>query len=104
RVRDPDLGRELAVKLLLPEHAGRPTVVQRFLEEAQITGQLQHPGVVPVHSAGTLPDGRPFFSMKLVKGRTLAVLLAERPEPSSDLPRWLAIFEQVCHAVAYAHS
>src|SRR5204862_5099778 len=53
---------------------------------------------------GTLPDGRPFFAMKLIRGRTLAELLKERPSPAHDLPRFLHVFEQVCQTVAYAHS
>src|SRR5204862_539402 len=72
RGRDPELGRELALKVLLAESAGRPEVEQRFREEAQIGGQLQHPGVVPVYELGRFEDGRPFFTMKLVKGVTLA--------------------------------
>src|SRR5262249_35503705 len=71
--------------------------------EARITGQLQHPGVPAVHDLGALPDGRPFLAMKLVKGRTLADLLKERPDPSAHLPRFVAVVEQVCQAVAYAH-
>jgi serine/threonine protein kinase len=57
-----------------------------------------------VHELGTLPDGRPFFAMKLIKGDTLAELLARRPTPADDLPRFLTIFEQVCQTVAYAHA
>jgi serine/threonine-protein kinase len=104
RARDPDLNRDLAVKVLREEHAGKPQVVRRFLEEAQIAGQLQHPGIAPVHQVGTLPDGRPFFSMKLVKGQTFAQLLRERPTPAHELPRFLTIFGQVCQTVAFAHS
>jgi serine/threonine-protein kinase len=104
RARDAALGRDLAVKVLLDRHHGRPEVLRRFVEEARIGGQLQHPGVVPVYDLGTLPDARPFFAMKLVEGRTLAALLAERPDPSADLPRFLAVFEAVCQAVAYAHA
>jgi serine/threonine-protein kinase len=102
--RDPDLGRDLAVKILLEAHRGQPELVRRFVEEAQIGGQLQHPGVVPVYELGTLPDRRPYFTMRLVKGRTLAALLNERPDPSNDLPRFLAVFEAVCQTVAYAHA
>ncbi len=96
---DPDLDRSLAVKLMHPDGD-----VRRFLEEAQITGQLQHPGIPPVHELGKLPDGQPFLAMKLIRGQTLARLLDQRPSPSHDLPRFLAVFEQVCQAVAYAHS
>jgi tetratricopeptide (TPR) repeat protein len=104
RARDRDLGRSLAVKVLQQGLRGRPELVQRFREEAQVTGQLQHPGIPPVHEVGTLPDGRPFFAMKLVKGRTLDELLKERQGPHADLPRLLGIFEAVCQAVGYAHS
>jgi serine/threonine-protein kinase len=76
--RDPDLCRDLAVKVLLERHRDDPGLSCRFVEEAQIAGQLQHPGVVPVYRLGTLPDDRPYFTMKLVKGRTLAALLGER--------------------------
>jgi serine/threonine-protein kinase len=102
--RDPLLGRDLAVKVLLDRHRDRPEFRRRFLEEARIAARLQHPGVVPVYDVGTLPDGRPFFSMKLVEGRTLTELLRERPDPGHDRPRFLAVFLQVCQAVAYAHS
>ena len=70
RGRDVDLGRDLAVKVLLEKFANRPDVARRFIEEAQIGGQLQHPGVVPVYDIGKFGD-RPFFTMKLVKGQTL---------------------------------
>jgi tetratricopeptide (TPR) repeat protein len=67
-------------------------------------GQLQHPGIPPVYDLGELPDGRPFFALKLIQGRTLAELLHERPHPAHDLARWVALFGQVCQTVAYAHS
>ena len=102
--RDTDLGRDLAMKVLLDEHRDNPELVRRFVEEAQIGGQLQHPGIVPVYELGTFADRRPFFTMKLVKGRTLAALLASRQAPADDRPRLLAIFEQVCQTVAYAHA
>jgi serine/threonine-protein kinase len=102
--RDPDLGRDLAVKVLLEGHRGKPELVRRFVEEAQIGGQLQHPGIVPVYELGTFADRRPYFTMKLVKGRTLAALLHARNSPQDELPRFLDIFEQVCQTVAYAHA
>jgi serine/threonine-protein kinase len=102
--RDVDLGRDLAIKVMLESHQGNPEVTSRFVEEAQIGGQLQHPGVVPVYELGTFPDRRPYFAMKLVKGRTLASLLHERISPAEDLPRFLSIFEQVCQTMAYAHA
>src|SRR5262249_36407052 len=102
--RDEDLGRELAVKVLLERYRDDPELVRRFGEEAQIGGQFQHPGIVPIYELGTFADRRPYFAMKLVKGQTLAALLAGRPSPSESLPRFLSIFEQVCQTVAYAHA
>jgi serine/threonine-protein kinase len=104
RAHDPDFRRPLAVKILKEQYKDSRDLTARFLEEAQITGQLQHPGVPPVHEIGRLPDGRPFLAMKLIAGRTLADLLEERKDPSDALPRFLAIFEQICQTVAYAHS
>ena len=104
RGRDPELGRELAVKVLLEQHRNDPTLVRRFIEEARIGGQLQHPGIVPVHELGTFPDARPYFTMKLVTGRTLAELLAARAQIDEDRPRFLGIFEQICQTMSYAHA
>ena len=73
--RDPDLGRDVAIKVLREDLRGNADMVRRFVEEAQIGGQLQHPGIVPIYELGTFADRRPFFSMKLVKGHTLAALL-----------------------------
>jgi serine/threonine-protein kinase len=102
--RDAELGRDVALKVLLAAHQENPALVQRFVEEAQIGGQLQHPGVVPVYELGLLPDRRPFIAMKLVKGQTLAALLAARREPTEDRRRHLAIFELVCQTMSYAHA
>src|SRR5262249_22447655 len=121
RARDEDLNRSLAVKVLRADFHGVRELERRFREEAQITGQLQHPGIPPVHEIGTLPDGRPFLAMKLIEGRTLEELLKERSGvaaslqladfprqvanlPPPDLSRFVAIFEQVCQTLAYAHS
>src|SRR3954451_14900818 len=104
RGRDADLGRDVAVKLLLERHEGSPELVRRFVEEAQIAGQLQHPGIVPVYELGALPDERLYIAMKLIRGRTLAELLADRADAAEDRPRYLAIFEQACQAMAYAHA
>lgn len=102
--RDKDLGRDLAIKVLLDKHKDRPEVIQRFIEEAQIGGQLQHPGIAPVYELGQFDDLRPFFSMKLVKGQTLSKLLSEREDPSNDRTRFLGIFEHVCQTMGYAHA
>jgi Tfp pilus assembly protein PilF len=104
RGRDDEFGRDVAVKVLLEAHQGKSELTQRFLEEARIAARLQHPGVAPVYAMGRLPDGRPYFAMKLVQGRTLARLLSERKDPADGLPRFLAVFEQLCQTVAYAHS
>ena len=102
--RDIDIGRDLAVKVLLEKHRDDPELIRRFIEEAQIAGQLQHPGVVPVYELGSFTDRRPYFTMKLVKGRTLADLLDHRPDPAVDRPQMLGVFLQVCQTVAYAHA
>ena len=102
--RDKELQRDLAIKFLRKSKSQQPGASLRFVEEAQIAGQLQHPGIVPIYDVGELEDGRPFFSMKLVKGQTLSQLLKKRSLVGQDLMRFLGIFEQVCQAIAYAHS
>jgi len=102
--RDCDLGRDLAVKILLESHRDKPEMIRRFIEEAQIAGQLQHPGIVPIYELGAFGDRRPYFAMKLVKGKTLAEILATRKSPGDGLPRFLSIFESVCQTMAYAHA
>jgi len=104
RGQDVDLGREVAVKVIRPELADHPIALQRFIEEAQIAGQLQHPGVIPVYELGVQGDRRVFFSMKLIEGKTMAALLAEREDPRRGHAQLIGIFEQVCQTVAYAHS
>ncbi|MFN9713363.1 MAG: protein kinase domain-containing protein [Planctomycetota bacterium] len=102
--RDNDLGRDLAIKVLLDSHKDKPEVIQRFIEEAQIGGQLQHPGIAPIYDLGRFADNRPFFAMKLVKGQTLSKLLSDRHATSDERSRFLGIFENVCQTVGYAHS
>ncbi len=99
RARDRAFDRVVAVKVI---HAGLD--VSRFVVEAKVTARLQHPGIPPVYALGTLPDGRPFLAMKLIKGHTLDELLKERPEPAHDRGRFVAVFEHVCQALGYAHS
>jgi serine/threonine-protein kinase len=101
---DPDLERPITVKVLLPEHQEHFDLRMRFLEEARITGRLQHPGIAPVYGVGRLGDDRPFFTMKLVQGQTLAALLAGRPGLEAYLPRFVDVFLQVCQTIAFAHS
>lgn len=107
RGRDPDLHREVAIKLL--RGANDPVRRARFITEAQITGQLEHPNIVPVHQFGLDPDGSPWFAMKIVNGETLAELLGRRvtqPEIARAWPltRLVGVLIQVCNAVAFAHS
>jgi tRNA A-37 threonylcarbamoyl transferase component Bud32 len=102
--QDTVLGRDVAVKVLLDKFRDDAPTAGRFVEEARITGQLQHPGIPPVHDLGILPDGRPFLAMKLIGGNTLADLLGRRADPSADRGRFLAAFEAICQAVAYAHA
>ncbi len=102
--RDPDLARDVAIKLLLEVHVGKAGYRERFVEEARITGSLQHPGIVPVYEIGELPDGRPFFVMRVIGGETLDAQLAARGHPAENLPHFLQVFERVCQTLAYAHS
>jgi hypothetical protein len=100
RIRDDDFDRPLAMKVLLERNSD---LEDRFLREARLTGVLQHPGIPPVHALGRLDDGRPYFIMKLIQGRSLQTLLRDRSSPSADLPRFITIFEQICQTVGYAH-
>jgi serine/threonine-protein kinase len=116
--RDPQLGREVALKEIQAEHAGHPGHRSRFLREAEITGRLEHPGVVPVYGLGQYADGRPFYAMRFIKGDSLKDAIrafhgtdGERGKaPESPAARNLAFrqllgrFVDVCNAVAYAHS
>jgi eukaryotic-like serine/threonine-protein kinase len=109
--RDASLGRDVALKELRPERAANPSVWARFLREAQVTGQLEHPGIVPVYEVGRRPDDAPFYTMRFVRGRTLAEAAASSHErrksggaAPADLRELLTAFVGVCNAVAYAHS
>jgi tetratricopeptide (TPR) repeat protein len=104
RAEENQLGREVALKFLHERHLRDPAAVTAFLSEAKISAQLQHPGVVPVHAAGVDADGRPFFSMRLVKGDTLADRLARRNHIAEDRIEFLSIFQKICDVLAYAHA
>src|SRR5262249_6380421 len=108
---DHDLNREVALKDLHPEWAEQPDLRRRFLDEARITGHLDHPGIVPVHDlARGAEDSPPYYTMRLIKGRSLdeAVRayhqrrLARAAQPLEQAAL-LQAFVQVCQAVAYAH-
>ena len=114
RVRDRSLNRVMAMKVVRAERALEPMAAARFIEEAQATAQLQHPGIVPVHDVGQLPDGRLFFTMQEIRGRTMASVLAALHEATRDDPhartasgwsfrRVIDAIARVAEAVAYAH-
>ncbi|MCP3919242.1 MAG: protein kinase [bacterium] len=115
RIWDDDLRRNLAMKVILGEGdaaktGATPTVdgrkLSRFVEEAQITGQLDHPGIVPVHELGLDSEGRVYFTMKLVKGKTLQTVLDELAagEGGWTQTRVLGVLLKVCEAMSYAHA
>ena len=96
---DLALGRRVALKVLdFPGESG--DLGARLLREARILAQLEHPGIVPVHDAGTLPDGRVFYAMKFVEGRNLS----EHAPSLVSVADHLHIFQKLCEAVAFAHS
>lgn len=99
RARDRALNRIVAVKLLQERFESQSPASARFIEEAQITGQLQHPGIPPIYFVGKLDDGRPFLAMKLIKGHTLLELLK-----SQQPINLLSVIEGVAQAVGYAHA
>jgi WD40 repeat protein len=99
RAHDRELGRDVAIKELLSR--GHVSEV-RFLREALITARLEHPGIVPVHEAGHWPDGTPFYAMKLVSGRSLRELIAERTTVGQRISLLHHVIA-VADAIAYAH-
>ena len=108
--QDLQLHRRVALKEILPELAENPNSRARFLIEAEITGNLEHPGIVPVYAQGERPDGHPFYAMRFIKGEDLATA-AHRFHQDHSLNftglefRWLLRrFVNVCNTVAYAHS
>lgn len=109
RARDRRLGRAVALKALRPEIGATRRGRLRFVGESHTTARLAHPGIIPVHDAGRLPDGRLFFTMQQVEGRTLrSVIDGLRADDADDLaqfnlPRLLAAFQRVCLTIDYAH-
>jgi WD40 repeat protein/serine/threonine protein kinase len=111
RIQDTQLNRTLAMKVRSwanPGAAAMPdrAALARFLEEAQVTAQLDHPGIVAVHDIGLTEDGQLFFTMKLVKGRELSAIInqARQREAGWNLPRAVGVLVKACQALAYAHS
>ena len=104
-VEDVTLGRQVALKALNLPDVERVWFA-RLLQEARVIAKLEHPGIVPVYQVDRLPapDGRPFYTMKLVKGETLGELLKRRKTPAEDLLTFLGYFRRVCEALAFAHA
>ena len=111
---DAELHREVALKSIRPDRADHPRSRTRFLLEAEVTGGLEHPGIIPVYGLGHDHDGRPFYAMRLIKGDNLKVAIAQfhqvdgaRRDPGERalaLRQLLRRFLDVCNALAYAHS
>ena len=94
RVHDAELDRTLAMKVMTAtgqDSSSAKIELARFLEEAQVTAQLDHPGIVPVHEAGCDAEGKPFFTMKLVKGRTLSEVFGLAREEKEGWNVWRAV-------------
>ena len=104
RATDAALDREVALKVLQDRFGPDSPTARRFADEARITARLPHPAIPPVYDLGTLPDGRAFLAMKLIQGETLDDLLKRRGSVDADRGRFVAVFEAVCQAVAFAHS
>ena len=107
---DERIRREVAFKELLPKALKSPVAVSRFLEEAQITGQLEHPGIVPIYELGFQANGTPYYAMKLVRGETFEDAIAAYHEMPADDPdrnlvftRLLRNFIDICNTLAFSH-
>src|SRR5262249_46500227 len=112
--RDEELQREVALKQIQDNYADDQESRTRFLMEAEITGGLEHPGIVPVYGLGQYADGRPFYAMRFIRGDSLKDAVerfhaADKPgrdpgERALALRGLLRRFVDVCQAMAYAHS
>ena len=111
---DEELHREVALKQILDKHADDPVSRQRFLLEAEVTGSLEHPGIVPVYGLGTYADGRPYYAMRFIRGDSLKEAIEhfhaddglknDTGRRSLELRQLLRRFTDVCNAIEYAHS
>lgn len=122
--RDEELNREVALKEIKPKFADEPSARARFILEAEITGGLEHPGIVPVYGLGTYADGRPFYAMRFIRGDSLKdaidahfqdykptnhkdgedIKLPAAAYQSFEFRQLLVTFINVCYAIAYAHA
>ena len=107
---DKRIQREVAFKELLPKGLSDPAYVERFLEEGQITGQLEHPGIVPIYDLGWQDNGTPFYAMKFVRGETFRTAIeslhglpVDSPERKLRFAKHLRSFVDICQAIAFAH-
>src|SRR5262249_25584863 len=111
---DAELNREVALKEILPRHADDPESRRRFLLEAEITGGLEHPGIVPVYGLGIYEGGRPYYAMRFIRGDSLKeaidrfhgdeTLKRDSSRRTLELRDLLRRFTDVCNATEYAHS
>ncbi|MFT6619395.1 MAG: serine/threonine protein kinase [Limisphaerales bacterium] len=106
RCKDTTIGRYVAMKVVRTDKLQDDKDRVRFLEEAQITGQLEHPNIVPIHELGQDEDGNLYFTMKLVKGRSLDELIWENKtgQRANSLTQFLSMFLKICDAIAFAHA
>lgn len=110
KAQDNNLARTVALKVMLNSAEANEQTVFSFVAEAQITGQLEHPNIVPLHDIGVAADGTIYYTMKLIEGRTLRDILKDVREGNPDtiqrfpISRLLTIFQKVCDGIAYAHS
>jgi eukaryotic-like serine/threonine-protein kinase len=108
--RDRRIGRDLALKMVRAEHARRADLISRFVREACVQGQLEHPAIVPVYDLARDPDGNVYFTMKRVRGATFEQILAalrdgdERIEMQFSRRKLLTAFGSVCQALHFAHA
>jgi serine/threonine-protein kinase len=103
-VLDRVIRRTVALKALKRAYARDPTVAARFVQEARVTAQLEHPNIVPVYDLGASDDGEPFYTMRVVKRRSLRDVLSTPLRKAWPLVRLLGVLVQVSRALAYAHS
>ena len=110
KAKDNNLARTVALKVMLNSANANEHTVFNFVAEAQITGQLEHPNIVPLHDIGVASDGTIYYTMKLIEGRTLRDILKDIREGNAEtiqgfpISRLLTIFQKVCDGMSYAHS
>ena len=105
QVLERTLNRTVAMKVLPTDRQGEQRLRNRFLTEAQVTGQLEHPNIVPVYELGADDDGKLFFTMRLIEGHTLTEHFKHVPPDSDEgIEQSLEIYFRVCDALSFAHS